>query len=69
MTDAPEMDISMTLDRDKFQANGKTTQRKKTMPEPKKRSPFRIEEDWFAFVVGILIAFAVFLGWIQHVPW
>jgi hypothetical protein len=39
------------------------------MPEPKKKSPLRIEEDWFAFVVGILIALGVFLGWIPHVPW
>lgn len=39
------------------------------MPEPKKKSPFRIEEDWFAFVFGIFIALAVFLGWIKNVPW
>ena len=39
------------------------------MPEPNKKGPFRVEEDWFAFVVGILIALAVFLGWIKNVPW
>jgi len=39
------------------------------MSERKKEGPFRIEDDWFAFVVGILIALAVFLGWIQNVPW
>ena len=39
------------------------------MSEPKKKNPFRIEEDWFAFVVAMIIALAVFLGWIQNVPW
>ena len=39
------------------------------MSGPNKKSPFRIEEDWFAFLLGIFIALGVLLGWIQHVPW
>ncbi len=39
------------------------------MSEPNRKGLFRIEEDWFAFVVGILIALGVFLGWIRDIPW
>jgi hypothetical protein len=45
------------------------TEREAHPLEPKKKDPFRIEEDWFAFLMGILIALGVFVGWIRNVPW
>jgi hypothetical protein len=35
----------------------------------KGKAPFRIEEDWFSFVVGIILALMVLFGLIKHVPW
>ncbi|MDL1962642.1 MAG: hypothetical protein LWX01_13315 [Deltaproteobacteria bacterium] len=35
----------------------------------KGKTSFRIEEDWFSFVVGIILALMVLFGLIKHVPW
>ena len=64
-----ELPLAYTSAKQRIEARGKPVQRGRSMPEPNKKGPFRVEEDWFAFVVGILIALAVFLGWIKNVPW
>ena len=35
---------------------------------PKRKEPFRMEEDWFSFVVGLILALMVLFGLIKHVP-
>jgi len=37
--------------------------------KPKGREPFRMEEDWFSFVVGLILALLVLFGLIKSVPW
>jgi hypothetical protein len=37
--------------------------------DAKRKASFRIEEDWFSFVVGLILALLVFFGVIKNVPW
>lgn len=35
----------------------------------KKRTRFRIEDDWLSFYIGVILGLLVLLGIIKKVPW
>jgi hypothetical protein len=37
--------------------------------DAKGKASFRIEEDWFSFVAGLILAFLVLFGLIKNIPW
>jgi hypothetical protein len=51
------------------QPGGSTLVKKVSDPKAKQKDPFRIEEDWFAFIIGIILTLLVLCGVIKNIPW
>jgi len=39
------------------------------MEKEKKTVRFRIEDDWFSFIVGVILGLLVLFSVIKYIPW